>query len=80
MDTASRTIKVGKRTFYITSETKIKKAGNPARLEDGVVGEPCSGYVKPDEGGRLIAKSVNFGPKPEANNNPSKSKSRNTGE
>ena len=66
VDLASRSIKVGKRTFFATPETKIQKGGKPAKLEDGVVGETCSGYVRPDERGRLIAKSINFGPKPEA--------------
>jgi hypothetical protein len=64
MDKAARTITVGKRTFFITAETKIRKGGNPATLDDGVVGEQASGYVKPSEDGKLIATTVNFGPKP----------------
>lgn len=63
LDKNAKTITVGKRTFQITSETKIHKAGNPATIEDGVVGEPVSGYVKPDTDGKLIATTVNFGPK-----------------
>src|SRR5258708_35790873 len=47
LDKVAKTITVGKRTFQITSATKIKKAGKPAMLEDGVVGETVSGYVKP---------------------------------
>ena len=66
IDPVASSISVGKRTFYITSETRIQKAGVAARLQDGVVGEPCSGYVKPDENGRLLAKSVYFGAKPAA--------------
>src|ERR1700687_1994336 len=46
IDKVAKTITVGKRTFQITSETKIKKAGKPATLDDGVVGETVSGYVK----------------------------------
>ncbi len=64
LNKADRTITVGKRTFQITSETKIRKAGQPATLEQGVVGEPVSGYVKPGEKGKWLALSVNFGPKP----------------
>jgi hypothetical protein len=64
LDKAAKTITVGKRTFQITSETKIKKAGKPATLADGVVGEPVSGYVKPSADGKLLATSVNFGTKP----------------
>src|SRR6266705_1484505 len=39
VDKAAKTITVGKRTFQITSETKLSKAGKPAALEEGVVGE-----------------------------------------
>jgi hypothetical protein len=65
VDKVAKTITVGKRTFQITSETKIKKAGKPATLDDGVVGEEASGYIKPTEDGKLIATTVNFGPKPQ---------------
>lgn len=63
IDKVAKTIVVGKRTFQITSETRIKKAGKPATLEDGVVGENVSGYVKPGPDGKLNATTVNFGPK-----------------
>ena len=63
LDPKAKTITVGKRTFQITAQTRIKKADKPATLADGVVGEPVSGYVKPAEGGKWIASSVNFGPK-----------------
>ncbi len=63
LDKTAKTITVGKRTFHITSETKINKAGKPATLDEGVVGEEISGYVKPTEDGKLIATKVNFGPK-----------------
>ena len=64
LDQVAKTISVGKRTFLITSETKIKKEGKPATLQDGVVGEEVSGYVKPNDAGKLVATTVNFGPKP----------------
>ncbi len=63
IDKIAKTIVVGKRTFEITSATKIKKAGKPATLDDGVVGESVSGYVKPTMDGKLLATTVNFGPK-----------------
>ena len=63
VDKLAKTITVGKRTFQVTSETKIKKTGKPATLSDGVVGEPVSGYVKPAADGKLVATTVNFGPK-----------------
>ena len=67
LDKTARTITVGKRTFQITSETRIKKAGKPATFEEGVVGQPVSGYVKPTQNGKWVAVSVNFGPKPQDN-------------
>jgi hypothetical protein len=57
-------ITVGSRTFAVTAETKIVKAGKPAKLTDAVVGEDVGGsYVNKD--GKLVAKSLRFGPKPE---------------
>lgn len=64
VDKVAKTITVGKRTFQITSETKIKKNGKPATLEDGVVGETVSGYIKPGGEGKLMATTINFGQKP----------------
>ena len=74
VDLSAKTISVGKRTFQITSETRIKKAGKSAILSEGVVGEPVSGYVKPGENGKWNAVSVNFGPKPEETKPQKKSK------
>jgi len=62
LDKVAKTITVGKRSFQITSETKLKKAGKPATLDDAVLGETVSGYVKALDG-KLVASSVNFGPK-----------------
>jgi len=63
VDKTGKTITVGKRTFQITSETKMFKAGKPATLDEGIVGDEASGYVKPTEDGKLVATKVNFGPK-----------------
>jgi colicin import membrane protein len=63
LDKMAKTITVGKRTFLITSETKMFKAGKPATLDDGVVEEEVSGYVKPNDEGKLVATKVTFGPK-----------------
>jgi hypothetical protein len=71
-DNNAKTITVGKRTFQITSETKIKKAGKPGTLADAVVGEPVSGYVKPIADGKWNAVSINFGPKPQEASSESK--------
>ena len=65
VDLTAKTIQVGKSIYYITSATKITKAGQPATLEDGVVGEPVTGYVKPTEDDKMAATTVRFGPKAE---------------
>jgi Domain of unknown function (DUF5666) len=62
LDKTAKTITVGTRTFQITSATKIFKAGKPATLEDGVVGEIVSGGFKTAEDGKLVATKVTFGP------------------
>jgi len=63
VDKIAKTIKVGESTYQITSQTKITKDGKPATLEDGVVGDPVSGYVKPAADGTLAATTVRFGAK-----------------
>ncbi|MEI9866150.1 MAG: hypothetical protein WDN00_16670 [Limisphaerales bacterium] len=66
VDKTAMTLKVGERTFEISSETKISKASGPATLADGVVGEMVSGAYKKGKDGKLMATSVHFGPKPES--------------
>lgn len=63
VDKVAKTIKVGASLYQITSETKITKAGKPATLDDGVVGERVTGYVKPAEDGKMAATTVHFGAK-----------------
>ena len=65
VDKTAKSIQVGKTTYQITSGTKITKAGKPATLEEGVVGEEVTGYVKPGERGKMTATTVHFGPKAE---------------
>ena len=65
VDKVAKTIKLGKSTYQITSETKITKDGKPATLEDGVVGEPVTGYAKPADDGKMAATTVRFGAKPD---------------
>lgn len=64
IDKEAKTLKVGERVFHITSETRIMKAGKPATLADGVVGEEV-GISYKKEGEKLTALSVRFGPRPE---------------
>ena len=65
VDKVAKTIKVGESIYQITSATKITKAGKPATLEDGVVDEQVSGYVKPTDDGKMAATTVHFGAKAE---------------
>jgi hypothetical protein len=63
VDHQAKTIAVGDLTIQITSETKITKAGNPATLTDGVVGEEVNGAYRRTEDGKLNATKLHFGPK-----------------
>ena len=63
VDKVAKTIKIGESVYQITSETKITKNGKPATLDEGVVGEPVSGYAKPAEDDKMVATSVRFGGK-----------------
>lgn len=65
IDQSAMTLTVGERVFHVTSETKITKAGKTATLADVAVGDPVAGnYLKGDDG-KLTAKMLRFGPKPE---------------
>jgi hypothetical protein len=66
VDKKARTIQVGKSIYQVNTESKIKKDGKPATLEDGVLGEPVSGYVKPSDDGKMVAATLNFGAKTDA--------------
>jgi hypothetical protein len=74
VDKTAKTIKVGERTFQITSETKISKAGKPATLDDAVVGEKVGGAYRNTEDGKMAVTTVRFGPKPEGETPPKKKK------
>ena len=63
VDKVVKTIKVGESIYQINSETKITKDGKPATLEDGVVGDPVSGFAKPSGDGKMAATTVHFGAK-----------------
>ncbi len=63
VDTNAMTLTVGKRTFAISSETKITKTDEPATLADGVVGEMVGGTYKQDADGKMTATTIHFNPK-----------------
>lgn len=64
IDKNAKTLTVGEKTVQITSETRIRKGGKEATLDDGVVGDEVGIYYKKD-GEKLVALSVRFGPRPE---------------
>ncbi len=64
VDTTAMTLTVGKRTFDVTSETKITKNGQPAILSDIAVGDKVGGAYKKTDDGKLVATTLHDGKKP----------------
>ncbi len=64
VDAKAMTLTVGKRTFVVTSETKITKNGQPAILSDIAVGDKIGGAYKKTGDGKLAATTINDGKKP----------------
>ena len=65
LDKTAKTVTVGERVFQVTSETKIRKDNKPATLDDVAVGDEIGGtYTKGDDG-KLTAKTLRIGHKPE---------------
>ncbi|MGD0251367.1 MAG: DUF5666 domain-containing protein [Verrucomicrobiota bacterium] len=64
MNINAMTLTVGKRTFEVTSETKITKNGEPAILSDIAVGDKVGGAYKKTDDGKLAATTINDGKKP----------------
>jgi hypothetical protein len=66
VDKQAKTIKIGERTFQITAESKIAKAGKPATLDDVTVGEEVGGAYREGADKKLNVVSLRVGPRPEA--------------
>ena len=66
VDKSAKTIKIGERTFQITSDTRIMKAGKPATLDDVAEGEDVGGAYREGDGGKLNVVSLRVGPRPGA--------------
>jgi hypothetical protein len=64
LDKTAGTLKIGERTFHVTSATKITKAGKPSSIEAAAVGEEVGGAYQLRDGGRLEVTSLRIGPKP----------------
>lgn len=70
IDKAAKTVTVGKRTFQISSETKIFKADKPALLEEGAVGDYVTGSYQKAGEDKLVAHSIYFGGKNKGKDTP----------
>jgi hypothetical protein len=66
VDKSAKTIKVGERTFHVTSDTRIVKAGKPATLDDATVGEDVGGAYRESEDKKMNLVSLRIGARPEA--------------
>jgi hypothetical protein len=64
IDQQAKTIKIGERTFQVTSETKITKDSNPATLADAKVGDEVGLSYRQTEDKKLNLVSLRIGPKP----------------
>jgi hypothetical protein len=64
VDKAAKTVKVGERTFHVTSETRIVKAGKPATLDDATVGEDVGGAYRESEDKKMNLVTLRVGAAP----------------
>lgn len=55
-----------KRTFQVTSETKIMKDDKPATLDDATVGEAVRGSYRKSDDGKMTLRLLSIGAKGEA--------------
>lgn len=66
VDKQAKTIKVGERTFQVTADTKINKAGKPATLDDATVDEEVGGSYREGTDKKLNLVSLRIGARPDA--------------
>lgn len=66
VDKQAKTVKIGERTFHITADSKINKAGKPATLDDATVGEEVGGQYREGADKKLNVVSLRIGPRPDA--------------
>jgi len=61
-------------TIHITSKTRIRKDGEPATMDDAVVGQKVRGTYRENDSKEWVASTVNIGePKPRAASTPAPS-------
>jgi hypothetical protein len=69
------------RIFYLTSQTRVHRDGQPAKLEEVVIGQWIGGYARPDANGRSTLSTLNLAvvqktPAAGATNSPAKPRAR----
>ena len=74
VDKQAKTIKVGERTFQVTADTKIAKAGKPATLDDASVDEEVGGSYREGLDKKLNLVSLRIGARPDAQPKPDEKK------
>ena len=65
VDTKAKTLTVGTLVLLVSDHTRIVKDGQPAMLEQGIVGENVTGAYRKYDDGKLHAVSINFGARAE---------------
>lgn len=65
VDKENMTLKVGERTFLVTSTTRLSKGGQPATFADVKVGEEVGGQYRTGTGDKLELLSLRIGPRPD---------------
>ena len=66
VDKQAKSLKVGERTFHVTTESKLMKAGKAATLDDATVGEEVGGSYRESADKKLEIVSLRIGAKPDA--------------
>ena len=61
IDNRAKTLTVGTLVLLVSNHTHIIKDGQPATLEQGVVGQFVAGAYRKSEDGKLHAIAINFG-------------------
>ena len=66
VDKQAKTFKINDRTFHVTSETRMMKAGKPATFDDVMVGEEVSGQYREGADKKMNVVGLRIGPRPAA--------------
>jgi hypothetical protein len=66
VDSQAKTVKVGERTFHVTADTRIMRAGKPTTLGDAKVGEEVGGQYRESSDKTLNLVSLRIGARPDA--------------